>query len=294
MPTIYGMFFNSQSGDGKGSEIAKQLRNELSKKHYDSLMITGKNADDAVNSVKQTLSKINVLIAIGGDGTINLAMTALVQTRSELPIGIIPAGTVSNFAKRCHLPLDVDHAIKIVIDIAQTRPVGIGVCNGTKAIVSSLTFGNLADLSNDVRQEEKRKFGKVVYLVKAIQHIGRNKSFRVKMTLDDTPPKTVKVWFALITTTKSVGGHVYDESATNKTHISMLSNIKFHKVISYLYFALSGHLRDSKSIDYFTSSSARFEPVNNADIETRIDGDKATLLPISVEYKSDFLRLIVS
>lgn len=292
MPKTYGIFFNGNSGDGKGEDIARQLRDSLIKNHHEPFLITGKNSDDAVKSVKEALSQIDVLVVIGGDGTINLAMTALIQTNSTLPVGIVPAGTVNNFAKRFHLPLDTEAAINLVVGLDQTRTVGIATCNGEKAIISSLTFGNLTDISNDVRQEEKRKFGKIIYLGKALKHIGKDKSLKVKMTLGGKPSQMLKIWFALITTTKSVGGHVYAESAPDKMHISILNNINLRKVVSYVYFAFTGRLGDSKSVEYLTNKSARFEPLNHEDIKTRIDGDESLSLPVDIKYRPDFITLI--
>jgi diacylglycerol kinase (ATP) len=290
---MYGLFFNNNSGDGKGKKIAEDLHKLLSKQHISDILITGKDADDAIEKVKQTLPQIDVLVIIGGDGSINLAMTAMIQTNADLPVGIVPAGTVNNFAKRYSIPLNIDESLQLIAGQHSTRRVGIAVCNKTKAIVSSLTFGNLADISNEVRQEEKRKFGKIVYLFKAVKHIGKNKSIEIRFSLDNSIDEVMKTWFALITTTKSIGGHVYDDSSPDKMHISLLHNIGLRQVLPYLFFALTGHLKNSKSIDHFEAKHAEIKSVNNQTIQTRIDGDESINLPIQIEYRRNRIELFI-
>lgn len=293
MTKTFGVFFNGNSGDGKGEQIAEHLHKLLKKRHISYVPITGKDADDAIEKVKETLLQIDALVIIGGDGSINLAMTAMIRANADLPVAIVPAGTVNNFAKRYNIPLNVDESLRLISGQHSTRRVGIAVCNKNKAIVSSLTFGNLADISNEVRQEEKRKYGKMVYLLKAMKHIGKNKSFEIRFSLDNNFDEVMKTWFALITTTKSIGGHVYDDSTPEAMHISLLHNIGFRQVLPYLFFAITGHLKDSKSIARFEATHAVIKPLNNEPVQTRIDGDESINLPIQIEYKRNRIELFV-
>jgi diacylglycerol kinase family enzyme len=56
----------------------------------------------------------DVLIAAGGDGTINAAASALVHQKTAL--GVIPAGTLNHFARDLQIPLEPEKAARVIVD----------------------------------------------------------------------------------------------------------------------------------------------------------------------------------
>lgn len=290
----YGIFFNKNSGDGSGKKIAEKLARVLKDHQQKSIMLFADSVEAVIKKIISNLKKIDILVVIGGDGTINIAVTALVQSKIKKDIAVIPAGTVNNFAKRFGLAIGTDKAIENIADFSKQRKrrVGIAVCNEDKAVVSSLTFGNLADISNEVRQKNKQKFGKIVYIFKAIQHIGKNKSFLIRYVPDDGAEKNLKTWFALITTNNYIGGHKYIHSSPNKLHISLLNDIGPKQLLPYALFALNGNLHRSKNITHFEAERIVLTS-KRADITTRIDGDKGPKFPLKIDYFPDYLSLIV-
>lgn len=288
----YGIFFNINAGDGKAKQAAKCLQEKLSEQGIAGHFITGESEEDSIAALSATLDSLAALIAIGGDGTLNLAITTLIKANHPIPFGIIPAGTINNFAKRFQIPLEVDDAISVIM-AGHKQVVGIGKCDNGQAIVSSLALGNLADLSNEVRQKDKQKFGKIVYLIEALRRIGKNKSYRIEYQIDGNIRKELKTWFALLTTTSSIGGHIYSDPAPTKLHLSILNNISFSQVIPYLYFGITGKLNHSKAITYLTMNELRLSSKDNNEVIVRIDGDKGPALPIQITYLEDFLSLFV-
>ena len=63
----------------------------------------------------------------GGDGTIENVAAEVVGT--QIPLGIIPAGTFNNFARSLDLPLDPIEACKVVV-AGNVRAVDVGFANG--------------------------------------------------------------------------------------------------------------------------------------------------------------------
>jgi diacylglycerol kinase family enzyme len=59
-------------------------------------------------------SGANVLIAAGGDGTINAAASALIHQPTAL--GVIPAGTLNHFARDLEIPLEPEKAAQVLLE----------------------------------------------------------------------------------------------------------------------------------------------------------------------------------
>jgi diacylglycerol kinase family enzyme len=76
----------------------------------------------------------DAVVAVGGDGTVSAVAGALVGR--NLPLGILPTGTLNHFAKDLKLPLDI-HAAARVIASGRTRQVDVGQVNNRYFINNS-------------------------------------------------------------------------------------------------------------------------------------------------------------
>jgi len=66
----------------------------------------------------------DLVIAAGGDGTVEAVARGLLET--EVPLGIIPLGTFNNVATSLHIPTDVRKACRLIATGA-THPVDVGL-----------------------------------------------------------------------------------------------------------------------------------------------------------------------
>jgi diacylglycerol kinase family enzyme len=67
------------------------------------------------------------LVAAGGDGTVS--GLAPVSLGSDIPLGILPLGTLNHFAKDVGIPLNLDAALEVIL-AGRTRTVDVGEVNG--------------------------------------------------------------------------------------------------------------------------------------------------------------------
>jgi diacylglycerol kinase family enzyme len=74
------------------------------------------------------------LVAGGGDGTINLAASVLVGR--NIPLGVVPLGTLNHFAKDLGIPLELEEAVRVILEGAVCR-VDVGEVNGRVFINNS-------------------------------------------------------------------------------------------------------------------------------------------------------------
>ena len=288
----YGIFFNPNAGNGNAEKLAKKMQEKFKQAGHEGEFLTAPDPEKAVETVKEAIEEYDGIVAIGGDGSLNIVGTAFVQAGKAIPLGIIPGGTINNFAKRWHLPMDEEEAMDIIIAGYQ-RKVGIAACQDRqKAVISSFTFGSFADISNEARQSEKKKFGLIVYPLKALKQLGKDKSYPVEIKTDNFHEK-LEVWFSLATTTHSIGGRTYVDSDYDELHVSILHNMRFRKLFQLIRLIFTGRLKDSDTLTYLETSTLELTPLTDKKIYSRIDGDKGPALPLTVEFMADFVPLYV-
>jgi YegS/Rv2252/BmrU family lipid kinase len=135
---------------------------------------------DCTAVIKRHAGQSDLVIIGGGDGTLNAAAPALVETR--LPLGILPLGTANDLARSLDLPLDPVAAAEVIAS-EEARPVDLGCVNGHYYFnVASIGFS--AELAGDLTAESKKKWGTLGYGIAAIRVLRRVRPFKVYIEHD--------------------------------------------------------------------------------------------------------------
>ncbi|MYM37576.1 sphingosine kinase [Duganella sp. FT94W] len=96
-----------------------------------------------------------LVVAGGGDGTINAVASVLVGTATRL--GVLPLGTLNHFAKDLKIPLALEDAVANVVH-GVVRQVDVGEVNG-RIFVNNSSLGIYPDIVRD-REQQQRHLGR--------------------------------------------------------------------------------------------------------------------------------------
>jgi diacylglycerol kinase (ATP) len=105
------------------------------------------------------------IVAAGGDGTLNEVINGLAP--GDLPLAFVPMGTANVFALEAGIPFDVEQACALALH-GRPRPVYLGAANGRRFLLMA-GVGFDAAVVGRVNLRLKRRFGKLAYLVSALQ-----------------------------------------------------------------------------------------------------------------------------
>ncbi len=127
----------------------------------------------------------DLLIAAGGDGTLNEIVHALMNlSEAARPVlGVVPLGTANDFATGCGIPHDPEEALALCIN-GQALPIDIGKANEYWFLnVASVGFG--AEVTATTPPELKRLLGHVAYTVMGAILAVNVHHYRGRLTLPD-------------------------------------------------------------------------------------------------------------
>ena len=94
----------------------------------------GTNGDISSVASEAAQSDARIIVAAGGDGTVSAVAAAVAPTDKAL--GVLPIGTLNHFAKDLGIPLDLESAIRTVIE-GEAKAVDLGQVNGRTFINNS-------------------------------------------------------------------------------------------------------------------------------------------------------------
>jgi diacylglycerol kinase family enzyme len=106
-------------------------------------------------AARQAAQHGGILVAAGGDGTINTAAEAAI--RQGCPLGVIPQGTFNYLARDHGIPLDAEAAARALL-AARATPVQVGKVNDSLFLVNA-SLGLYPQLLQD-REAFKLRFGR--------------------------------------------------------------------------------------------------------------------------------------
>lgn len=128
------------------------------------------------------VEEAGILVAAGGDGTLNTVAHEAVQ--AGCPFGVLPQGTFNYFGRTHHIPEDLAEAVHALLR-ARARPVQIGMVNDRIFLVNA-SVGLYPKLLEE-REHDKRQYGRsrVVALLSAIKTALRgHRNLRIALELD--------------------------------------------------------------------------------------------------------------
>lgn len=162
-------------------------------------------AGDATKAAMEAVKRnFDIVIAVGGDGTLNEVVAGVSQCENRPKLGLIPMGTTNDFARAVHIPRDIDKAVDIII-AGETIPVDVGLKNGKEYFINIAAGGRLTELTYEVTSKMKTILGQAAYYIKAVEMIPSIKSAHMRLEIDGEVFEGKMMMF-LCALTNSVGG----------------------------------------------------------------------------------------
>lgn len=144
---------NPKSGVSSKKRIPQMVERYIDQNKYDFEIIYTQYAGHAYELAKDAAGRgIDVVVAVGGDGTVNEVGRGLVHTNTAM--GVIPCGSGNGFARHLGIPMSIKKSIEF-INNAEPLSIDYGKLNG-HPFFCSCGMGFDARVSNDFAKSGSR------------------------------------------------------------------------------------------------------------------------------------------
>lgn len=233
----------------------------------------------------------DVIIAAGGDGTLNEVVNGMAGLENLPPLGIFPMGTTNDFARAMGIPKRWEDYCDLVIE-NKTRPIDIGKVNG-RHFINIAGGGSLTELTYEVPSKLKTMIGQLAYYMKGIEKVASLSPTELLIRADGHGVLEGEFMLFLIANSNSVGG--FEKLAPDaRIDDGLLDVIAVRKCnlaefIRLLTMALRGdHFSDPRVV-YFKTK--RMEVTSPGLVQLNLDGELGGELPGVFEILPSHLRI---
>jgi YegS/Rv2252/BmrU family lipid kinase len=237
---------------------------------------------------KAVADNADLVIAAGGDGTINEVASGLAL--SHVPLAILPCGTANVLAKEIRLPHRIRDCVEL---IPQLKPVRIALGNGgIRSFVLMAGIGIDAEIIYDLRAAMKRTFGVGGFWLEALRHWT---SYRFSPFTVNVDGENYRATFAIVGRAAWYAGGVRitprADLTGNSFDVCLFQGRSRLDYLRYLSGVLTGTHPHFHDVVY--KQGSRIEMTAEVLIRVQMDGEAAGVLPMTFEIVPDALTLLV-
>jgi len=197
------LIYNRHAGKDRNRLSLAEIVNTMTAQGYLVTMYPTQAPGDAGEAITRWGSSYDRIVAIGGDGTLNEAVSGLLRLPEKPPLGYIPAGSTNDFSKNLSLPaLPAEAAL--VATGGVPRQCDVGTFNG-RPFIYVAAFGAFADVSFNTPQRAKNLLGYAAYLLESVKRLPSIKPYQVTVEFDGQEISG-SFLYGMVSNTTSVAG----------------------------------------------------------------------------------------
>jgi diacylglycerol kinase family enzyme len=289
------VILNASSGAGDKEDVSRKLKEIFAAHHFDARIRLARSGADVGEVTRQALrDHTSLIVAGGGDGTINAVASEIIGTESAL--GVLPLGTLNHFAKDLHIPLDLEGAARNIMEGRIIR-VDVGEVNG-RIFLNNSSLGLYPRIvRHREKQQERLKRGKwPAFLWAAVTMLRRYPFLDVRLSTEDRD---------LVRRTPFVfiGNNEYEMENFNigaracldagKLSLYVAQRTGRLGLLRFAWRALFGGLRNEKDFDALCCTQVSIE-TRRRRLHVATDGEVTIMsTPLNYRVRPGALRVVV-
>ena len=269
------MIVNPKAGRSKSREPLFDACAALSQAGYLLSVRVTESGADAVRIAEEDGASFDVVVAVGGDGTLNQVVSGLDHLEQPPLLGYIAQGSTNDFASTLNISKDPLTAARSIIH-GEPRSLDVGFWNG-RCFVYVASFGAFTRSSYGASQAAKNALGHYAYILEGMKDLAALRPYKVRITADGEVLDG-EYLFGAVCNSISIGGlmklnpeRVWLDDG--KFELLLIPNPKTPTALQNLVKALLNKEYDSEGLVFRHVSSIHFE--TEEELPWSLDGEYA-------------------
>ena len=268
------LIVNPCSGKAKMRTALFGVVEIFAKADFDVTVYPTKEREDATKKVASLKSEdFDLIVACGGDGTLNEVITGLMESGADIPIGYIPAGTLNEWSTGLGISKVIRQAAK---DIVKGKEIALDIGQfGDKYFTYTASFGAFTSASYSANQDIKNVLGQAAYFFEGIKSLGTIKPIHLKFKADDREIEG-DFLFGAISNSMSVGGIVKFDQAAVQLNDGLFEVLLIRNPANVLGFqsiidGIVKHELNRENLEFFRTK--KISVISDGDLDWTLDGE---------------------
>lgn len=152
---------------------------------------------------------IDLVVAAGGDGTLNEVVNGLSSGFGRTRLGLLPLGTGNDFARSIGVPADVEEAMAILRE-GRTRSIDVGraTAGGKIRYFLNMSVGGFSGVVSEKASDAKELWGPLAYMRGALDALPELTAFETGIVLNGAERLRVETYNIVISNGRYVAAGI--------------------------------------------------------------------------------------
>ena len=176
------VLYNNYSGKSKAASKLEYICTTLKTKYEIVECFKSVYAKSITEYIINNGSKFDLILGVGGDGTVNELINGIMMLEKRPVLAYIPVGTCNDAARTVGLNKNLKRTLKTIL-AGDVRKIDAFKVND-KYFIYGLAAGCFTEISYNASFRVKRKFGKLAYYFQGLKAYKDTKAINIKLTND--------------------------------------------------------------------------------------------------------------
>ncbi|MCF8008977.1 MAG: YegS/Rv2252/BmrU family lipid kinase [Halanaerobiales bacterium] len=254
------------------------------------------------NDLDKGLEKINdsckMIVIAGGDGSVNEIVNNMMKKKIDIPLGIIPSGTINDFASFLNIPEHYERCFDTLLNY-NVQKIDIGEVNN-RFFINVCVGGLFSSISHNIDINLKNSLGKLAYYINGLKEIPKIQAipFKIK-TSNQTIKENLFMFFVL--NSKRAGGfqHLAKFASVNDgmfDFIGVKTN-QLYRLPTLLLNLMNKEHFSNKNLLYIQDNKFEIkikDGFKDNEYHSNIDGEKGPNFPLNIKLHHKALKIITN
>lgn len=289
------IIYNPRAGRlARRAHLLQRTIEELGRQGVKARLLATTGPNTAAGLTQGEINKgVSLVVAAGGDGTINEVANGMIG--SNVPLAILPGGTANVLAHEIRMKASI---LTMADSLRELVPCRIAVgrlrCpDYDRCFLAMAGVGLDAQIVYDLNLDLKAAVGKLAYYVSGFSHV-----FQTIPQFDvEIDGATRRCGFALMSRVRNYGGDLEIARGASLLRddfeIVLFEGEKAFGYLRYLAAVALGRANKLKGVTVLRTKKVACNSACDSRIQSQIDGELVCRLPIAIEIVPDALTLLV-